>query len=236
MRFQLDLEERHADRVFITVRLDPQASGVHVEGVAIELQARSGEALSARLMLPISGPLPATLTLRTEIRAWADLPRGGRVHGVVWWNGGQLETTCPTDPGTCLESFVRGGGVPLDALDLDDLPRPLTRGEHRALVHTFPWLDGFRLAEGPEAHILEEADADPAADVADRYDLSEEDRELLRELLAEDDDLDDDVDHDLDDPHDGPPPWDRVDGAGPEPTQGASVNGRMDPGRVSRAG
>lgn len=195
MRFHLDLEDRQRDRVFVTVRLDPDGDQAHVEGVAIELHTRDGDAISARLMLPISGTLPNPLSLRTEIRARGDIPRGARVNGVVWWSGGQLETTCPTDPGTCLERFARGGGRRLPPLDLHDLPRALGAAEHTALVRAFPWMHGFRQVEHQaDSHILEEQGDDIARDVADAYDLSDADRELLEELLDDDD---------LDDPWDG---------------------------------
>lgn len=195
MHFHLELDERQADRVFVTVclapPLDAEGGVVDVQGVALELRTRAGEALGPRLLLPVAGVLTGPITLSTEVRSRTDLPRGSRVHGLVWWEGGQVETASPTDPGTALESFARGGGSALTPLDPDDLPVALTETEWQRLSRAFPWMRNFRRdGEHVEDRILEEQPEDLADDIADCYGLCDEDRDLLQELLGEDD-LDD---------------------------------------------
>lgn len=195
MQLQIHLDERQSDRVFVTVCLSPQSECAQsecttVQGVAVELRSRSGEPLSARLMLPVSGPLPGPLALRTELRARDDLPRGARVHGIVWWAKGQIEVTCPTDPGTTLEAYAYGSSIGLEPSDPSPQPRDLSNTERRRLYLAYPWMARYRAPShtSDEDHILEEAPSDLASDIADTYDLSDEDRAILEELLAEDDD------------------------------------------------
>lgn len=191
MKFALRLEDRQDDRVFVTVCLSPESDAVDVQGVAVELRTRGGEPLGARLMLPIRGELSSHIAFMTELRARDDLPRGSEIRGTAWWAGGQLETVIPTDPGTCLEQYCRGGGVRLDPLDPDDLPVDLHRLERNALVRTFPWMHRFRAPEErPESQILEEQPEDLAADIASCYGLCDEDKAFLAELLAEEDEYD----------------------------------------------
>ena len=189
MKFALRLEERQPDRVFVTVCLSPEADAVDVQGVAVELRTRAGEPLGARLMLPVRGQLASPLALKTELRARDVLPHGSEIRGVAWWAGGQVETIIPTDPGTCMEAYCRGGGVRLDPIDPDDLPVDLHRTERAALERAFPWMRGFRAPdERPESQILEEQPADLAADIASCYGLCDEDKAFLEELLADDED------------------------------------------------
>lgn len=189
MQFHLTLDERREDRVFVTVCLSPDSDPVSIEELAVELRCPRGNPLGPRLVLPISGPLATSLALRTELRARESLPRGSRVVGTAWTDGGQVEAACPSDPGTALEIFARGGRIALPAADEPVLPEDLTRSEHAAMVRAFPWMDHFRPAEeSTDPQILEEQSDDIVEDVAGCYGLCDEDKELLRELLGDDDD------------------------------------------------
>ncbi|TVQ88743.1 MAG: hypothetical protein EA397_16230 [Deltaproteobacteria bacterium] len=190
MNLQLHLDERHDDRVYVTVCLSPETDEASVHGVAVELRSRTGEPLSARLMLPVSGPLPGPLALRTEIRARADLPLGARVHGTVWWDLGQLDATCPTDPGTSLEAYAYGAGIPLGLPNPSRGPHDLTDDERERMYRAFPWMARYCRPDDPEdqaSRIIEEQPEDLARDIADSYGLSDEDRDFLKELLGEED-------------------------------------------------
>lgn len=189
VHLQLHLDERHDDRVFVTVCLSPETDEASVHGVAVELRSRAGEPLSARLMLPVSGPLPGPLALRTELRARGDLPLGARVHGTVWYDSGQLEATCPTDPGTSLEAYAYGVGIPLGEPNPTRGPHDLTDFERERLYQAFPWMGRYQRPSSQEdEQVIEEQPADVARDIADTYGLSEEDRDFLRELMSDDDD------------------------------------------------
>jgi hypothetical protein len=198
MRFSILLEERRNDRVLVSVCLGADEV-VHVQGVAVELRSRAGEPLSARLMLPVAGVLHAPLCLHTELRAVGDLPRGAQVIGTAWWQQGQVEASCPTDPGTALEDFARGGSVGLTPRDAAAEVADLAPEERRAWMAAFPWLASMRRLPPAEApRILDEAPRDVAADHAARHHLSPEDAATLAEILGEDgwdaaDDLFDDA-------------------------------------------
>lgn len=194
MQFQLRLDERRADRVYVTVCLSPEAGDtVTVEGVAVELRCRSGQPLSARLMVPVRGPLSQPLQLGTELRSQDDLPRGARVVGIAWTDCGTRETSVPADPGTAMEAYARGARIGLAPNNPMEPPLDLTTAEHKALVRAFPWMAHFRVAEeyDSEVGVLDEQGDDLADDIADCYGLCDEDKDLLKELLGEDDGLDD---------------------------------------------
>lgn len=191
MQFRLRLDERKPDRVHVAVCLAPDDDVVTVEGVAVELRCRAGQPLSARLMVPIRGPLTQSLCLHTEIRSNRDLPRGARVVGMAWTDAGTRETSVPADPGTALEAYARGARIGIAPTDPMEPPLDLTTGEHLALKKAFPWMDGFRSAEeyDEKISVLDEHSDDLADDVASSYGLCDADKDLLKELLA--DDLDD---------------------------------------------
>lgn len=188
MQLELHLDDRQCDRVYVTVCLTPEGGSAVVHGVAVELRTRQGEPLSARLMLPISGPLPAPLALRTEVRARTDLPRGARLHGVVWSSEGSLESSCPTDPGTTLEAYAYGSPIGLGTPDPLKGPHDLTDDERASLVRAYPWMGRYASpARVEDSQVIEEQPQDLAADIAASYGLSDEDRSFLEELLADDD-------------------------------------------------
>jgi hypothetical protein len=180
------------DRVFVTVCLSPEATAVCVQGVAVELRHPSGDALSARLMLPISGELAGPLALRTELRSRDDIPRGSRVHGTVWYAGGQLDASCPTDPGTSLEAFAYGSPIRLPNANDSQGPTDLSPTERCALLAAYPWMSRYRSpVQDEDDSFIPEQPADLASDIADTYGLSDEDREFLQELLTDEEPLDD---------------------------------------------
>lgn len=192
MKFTLKLHERRDDRVFVTVCLSPDEREVSIEGVAVELRCPNGLALGPRLVLPISGPLSTSLALRTELRARKSIPRGSQVAGIAWTDGGKVEAGCPSDPGTALELFARGARIRLPGAGELPPPTDLDRIEHAAMVRAFPWMAHFRTRDELDSpRILEEQSDDIVEDVADCYNLCDEDKELLRELLGDDDDEDD---------------------------------------------
>jgi hypothetical protein len=188
VKFDLHLDERHADRVHVTVCLTPCDAPTVVQGVAIELRSRSGEPLSARLMLPVSGELPGPLALSTELRAREDIPRGARVHGTLWSARGSWEATCPTDPGTTLEAYAYGSAIGLSG-GLSRGPEDLDDHERACLYAAYPWMRRYRSPAADDAEqVIEEQAADLVDDIAATYGLSDEDRDLLNELLADDPD------------------------------------------------
>jgi hypothetical protein len=190
VQFRLHLDDREPDRVHVTVCLTPDADAACVQGVAIELRGRNGEALSARLMLPISGELAGPLALRTEVRARAELPLGARVHGMLWSHGGILEASCPTDPGTTLEAYAYGSRIGLDDPVPARIPEDLTDHERSALYAAYPWMARYRSPVRDDAEgFIEEQPADLAEDIAETYGLSDEDKAFLEELLADDEEL-----------------------------------------------
>jgi len=195
MQFGLRLDDRREDRVFVTVCLSPEDDVVNVEGVAVELRCRRGQALSCRLMVPIRGPLGQPLKFATELRARRTIPRGARVVGIAWTADGTRETSCPADPGTALEAYARGSSIGLDPMGGRE-PEDLSTAEHRAMVRAFPWMDHFRPFEEESPGILDEQADDLADDIAGCYGLCDEDKELIRELLSEDGtgDEDDEID------------------------------------------
>lgn len=186
--FELRLEERRSDRVYVSVVLAPGDEAVQIDGVAVQLFHRDGEAVSARLLLPISGVLMHPLVTTVELRGPEPLlPAGCRVVGTAWSAECHLETTCPADMWTELESHVRGKRVvvPLTRAEL----RPLRPEERASLVTAFPWLgqpvvvpfDGVLEPEPVDEPTEEELDA-----LCAEYGLCGEDADFLKELLTED--------------------------------------------------
>lgn len=191
MEFQLELDERGADRVFVVVRLAPTDSAVIVERVHVAIVDRRGAPISPKLLVPISGPIAQPVALMTELRSTSDIPRGSRVIGTVWTDRGSVEASCPAEPGTSLLAFAEGGRIRL---------RPgeggiawLSETETLQLKKHYSWIDGFRFTEeepeGPVDSVLAEPDEDMISTVAEEFDLSDDDMELLKELLSDDDPL-----------------------------------------------
>lgn len=187
--FELRLEERRADRVYVAVVLAPASSGpAAIDGVAVQLFQRGGEPLGARLLLPIAGSLTAPMVTTVEVRASGGLvPTGSRVVGTVWNRTGQVEATCPADMWTELETHVRGSRRVQPRSDGD--LRALLPQERARLNACFPWLG--RQVEAPFDGVIEPEqtalEEDQALDaLCAEYGLGGEDADFLKELLTED--------------------------------------------------
>ncbi len=188
LHFELRLEERQSDRVFVSVVLAPAGpSGASVDGVSVQMQDRGGEPLGARLVLPLSGAVVQPLITTVEVRSRGAVPPGARVVGVAWRGPDQLEADCPCDPGTELEVHMRGRkviGIPKD----DGRIRGLDPEEREVLAALMPWLNEPRVVATEPIAVLDSPAPDVdevVGDVADQFDLSDEDAALLKELLGE---------------------------------------------------
>ena len=184
----LHLDERRTDRVFVSVTLQPHSADVTVGGVSVQLFSRTRVQLGARLLLPIAGHLSQTLRTSVELRVLDALPTGAFVQATAWWPGGQIETTCPTDPGTELRSHMRGEKriVPSDP----DVLHRLDSAERERVARLFPWVDEPMLPpDTPKAYFEPAPEDDPSAyaeELADHYELDDESAEWLKDLMAED--------------------------------------------------
>lgn len=188
LHFELRLEERLPDRVFVSVVLAPLgAQPAPLDGVSLQMVDRAGEALGARMVLPLSGCLHQPLVTTVEVRARGAVPTGARVGGVVWVGSEQREASCPCDPGTQLEVHLRGRrtiGLPVD----DDGLRSLDSGERAVLARYMPWVNEPMVPRAPP-QVLEPPEPEPEEvvdEVAEQFGLDEEDAAFLRELLEED--------------------------------------------------
>ena len=185
----LRLDERRPDRVFVSVILAPRDPDASVGGVSVQMFSRSGQSLGARLLLPIAGQLSQTMRSSVELRTLDALPPGARVVATAWWSGGQLEATCPTDPGTELGSHMRGES-PVTPSDSDIL-QSLDATERERIAALFPWVNEPMLPPDQPAAYFEPApedDTDSYVDeLADHYELDDESAEWLKELMSEDD-------------------------------------------------
>ena len=140
IHFELRLEERLPDRVFISVVLAPRAEPApSVDGVSVQIQARDGEPLSPRLLLPISGQIQQPMVSTVELRASQSIPLGARVVGSTWAGRDQREATCPCDPGTALEVHMRGRRV-IGVGSLNETLRGLFEEERQTLTTMMPWI------------------------------------------------------------------------------------------------
>lgn len=187
LHFELRLEERMTDRVFVSVVLAPAGQdAAQVDGVAVRMLGREGEPLSTRHVLPISGALSQPMVSTVELRARGDIPPGAQVHGQAWRAEDQVEARCPCDPGTALGVHMRGRKTyPLvperHALE------PLEPEERAHLAQIFPWVNEPMVAR-ESAGVLESSESTEEAvdDFCDQFDLGDEDAAFLKELLGED--------------------------------------------------
>ena len=188
LHFEVRLEERLVDRVFVSVVLAAKSdAGTVVDGVSVQMLTRQGNALCPRMLLPISGTLTQPMVSTIELRALGKIPVGARVSGTAWTGKQQFEASCPCDPGTALGVHMRG----LRLLPLtSDTPflLSLDPGQREVLVALFPWLNGPMVATETPG-ILESSGPDSEElmdDFAEKFDLDPEDAEFLKNLLAED--------------------------------------------------
>jgi len=187
--FDIQLEERLTDRVFVSVVLGPQHQPVHIDGAAVEI-VRLGSAVSPRLLLPIVGMVGQPIGTTVELRAIGPIPPGSRVVGSVWSGNSRVEVSCPCDPWTELEVHMRGTRlVALNEPGFQQV-RQLSSHERQVVAQLFPWVDepAVRRAPEPEKLVVDATDAVPidlVGDIRDHYNLDEDDAAFLRELLDE---------------------------------------------------
>lgn len=186
LAFELRLEERGKDRVVVSVLLAPQTAALRIDGVALQLFTRVGEAIGSRMLLPISGELAHPMLSTVELKAM-DIPAGSRVMGTAWCGTEQTDASLPTDPFTELEMHMRARRrITSDDEDID-IER-VEAAERRKIARDFPWIDEPRLPTATaELTVVENESADELLDdLVDNLGLDEESSEWLKELLEED--------------------------------------------------
>ena len=180
--FSLRLEDRGGQRVLVSALLAPTEGVVRLDGVALQVFNRQGDALGVRLLLPIAGELHQAMLSTVELKC-REIPQGSRVVGTAWWGLEQREAVLPTDPFTELEQHVRARkrlGTFADATDLD-----VVEGEERLrLARIYPWVQEPRVpVTTPALEVVEpEEDVD---DLVDHLGLDEDSTEWLKDLLSE---------------------------------------------------
>lgn len=188
--FELRLEERRADRVFVSVLLAPAdaadgAARPSLDGVSVQIFQRDGEAVSPRLLLPISGTLAQPMITTVELRADGGvLPAGSRVLGHAWSADVVIEASCPTDMWTELGTHVQGtrnvcarSGAKL---------RRLAPEERARLACIFPWMANTRSLHADDVLEPEDTEEEEIDAFCAEYGLDGDDAEFLKELLADD--------------------------------------------------
>ena len=190
--FELQLEERLADRVFVSVVLAPKdGSASAIDGVAVRMLTRSGEPLSPRHLLPIAGTVSQPMVSTVELRARGPIPPGAYVQGQTWSAEREIQARCPCDPGTALGTHMRGRKLHPLHPERHALTT-LTDDERARLVDLFPWLSEPMIPRSASAVLEVTPNSDELVDeVAEQFDLDPEDAEFLKELLGDDDDFDD---------------------------------------------
>ena len=171
---QLCLEEREGPRVLASVTLLPHTSGLHLDGVAVQLFDVEGESLSSKLLLPVSGTLVGPVSSRVEVRSLrGDIPPGSEVVATAWWAEGHIQARQTTDPGTSVQAHVLNmSSVP--PTDEEPLLELLSE-EREQMLRLFPWI-----VRPPAAHIALDAEPD-----LDDLGLHGDDAEWLRDLMDE---------------------------------------------------
>ncbi len=196
LTFELRLEERRTDRVFVSVLVAPDGGeAALIDGVALQLLTSAGDALSTRMVLPIAGavyqPMLSTVELRT--REGGEVPLGCRVQGIAWAGADQLEATLPTDPYTELEVHARGRQVVVGEPDGARVLERLLPEERVRIARDFPWVDEPRVPPEPIAELEVVDNADPHGGCDPEFDrmcgdlgLDDANADFLKELLGDD--------------------------------------------------
>lgn len=184
LNLDLRLDERQRDRVVVSVRLEPDDDCRNVDGVALQLCDATGDGLGPRLLLPISGQLSGPTLTQAELRSLRPIPEDSQVVATAWWGQEQIEVSCPSSQGTCLEFHMRGRtrvGLPRNTA-----VRPVDAQERNTLVRLMPWIAEIR-PQAQRSAIEAVEPEDTAEDFAEEYGLDEENAQWLEELLAEPD-------------------------------------------------
>lgn len=184
LNVHLRLEQRQPDRVRVAVLLAPAREPVRLDGVALGLVDEHGEALSARLLLPVAGLLAQPMESAVELRSHAEIPEGSRIVGTAWTEGGEVELSCPADPCPDLQDHLRGRRA------IGTLTRRAGRAhgldeiepeERCRLARVFHWL-----APSPACAPRVVEDRTSIADeISDELGLDEETARFVRELMEE---------------------------------------------------
>lgn len=190
LKFELRIEERAADRITVSVLLAPEAGPVVIEGVALQLYSRTGDALSIRMLLPISGELHHAMLSTVELKAAGSITQGARVVATAWRGTQQRELSVPTDPFTELEVHMRARRRIIGIGSAPDL-EPIEPEERALFARDFPWInDPLMPVVLGELTVVEseEPDGEAIDDMVDNLGLDPESSEWLKDLLDEGDD------------------------------------------------
>ena len=187
--FDLRLVLQHSDHVVVSAVLEPSQEGTLIDSVALQMVGSKGEAVSAKMVLPISGQLKQSMTFTLEMRPLdGDIPVGSRVVAVAWIDREPLQAWVPTHPYTQLHAHLSA----LQRLDPNEGERqlePLSPEERERLAEEHPWVNEPRM---PVAHgLLEvvehEPDEDEALDdLVGDLGLDADSAEWLKDLMTED--------------------------------------------------
>lgn len=182
--FSLRLEDRGADRVLVSALLVPTQGSVRLDGVALQVLDKAGDALGVRMLLPIAGELHHPMLSTVELKC-TDLPAGARVVGTAWQGADAQEAVLPCERFTELEQHVRArrriAGFAVET-DLDVLEGP----DRRRLAAVYPWVDEPRVPRiAGELEVVDEEVDDEVDRVVDGLGLDEESAEWLKDLLSD---------------------------------------------------
>lgn len=184
----MELTDRDEDRVHVAVSIVPAEEPTEVQGVAVQLVSRKGDALSPRLLLPVAGRLAGALVMTAELRASEGcVPMGARVAATAWGQGFSLEATCPADRWTELVAHVRGQPC-AGAITRDVAIEPLEPEEREAIVQRLAWLADCPWCEPNqplEAIAKEDTEEEDYVGLVDELDLDPEDAAFLKDLLTD---------------------------------------------------
>ncbi len=176
---------RDADRVTCEITVTPTSSRALLDGAAVQLVDMAGGALGARSLLPLSGRLRGPVAMQVELRSEGDLPADALVVVAAWTGRDGVRLQVPARPPPTLHDFVRGSRAP-QGVDLSPVlaadPALIARVET-----AFPWVTS-PIRSGDAVAVLEGRESPPSAsDLAETFDLHEDEASWLRDLLAEDD-------------------------------------------------
>ena len=192
LHFELRLEERQADRVFVSAVLAPHDSeSAEVDGVSVQIFKRDGTALGKRLLLPISGSLHQPMITTVELRLLQPIPGAARVQGLAWHGTQQVTATCPCDPGTALGTHMRGRKLIAMDAPLPEELQNLDASQRSVFTRLYPWITEPMVPIEPRAVLdgdltPEEGARETAEQAAEQYDLDSEDAAFIEQLLGED--------------------------------------------------
>ena len=179
----LELEDRHPDRVFVSVVVRPSDPPCTVDEVTVQLLCPLRQELGPRVLLPIHGNLTTPVTTTVELRSGGELPEGCSIAAVAWSNAEPIRATCPADPSTSLAAHLTGS--PLGLPSAPGTFSTLRPAERASLHAAFPWLDAHERRPHPLRETLDADDEHTAEALAEDLGLGKEDAEWIASLLEE---------------------------------------------------